>query len=264
MTHDVDPDDDDSSLSSAAARSSASASSLHDSGSLSPRILATAQYRRRSRDMSASSRWGVKPASLPNEIEMTLRGALTDTSQLSGTSTAAAVAAAAAAVDEAVQHKPRHNSDEFQPSPKFQLMAGLRRRSESYDESHIDTDEAPEWCHELLADVGYLLEMRQLEAAGVSDRLGVVPVSGIVIGRITRYFREHQNALELYDDGHASISTDDDVLPHGSVALDIADKHADDVPHSPRRSLLRGLSNKDNPDKRKKVPLGRYVRSVFG
>ena len=263
MTHKVDMDDDDSSRSSAAARSSASASSLKDSGSLSPRILATAQYRRRSRDGPSLSRWGVKPASLPNEIEMTLRSALNDTSHLASPSTAAA--AAAAAVDEAVQHKPRHNSDEFQPSPKFQLMAGLRRRSTSYDESHIDTEDAPEWCHELLADVGYLLEMRQLEAAGVSDRLGVVPVSGIVIGRITRYFREHQNALELYDDGHASSTTDDDVLPHDGAAHNISDKHADDVPHSPRRSLLRGLSNnKDNPDKRKKVPLGRYVSSVFG
>lgn len=46
----------------------------------------------------------------------------------------------------------------------------------------------PAWCAGLLDDVGYLIRMQELEAAGVSaEKLGPVPVSGVVIGRITRY-----------------------------------------------------------------------------
>lgn len=65
-----------------------------------------------------------------------------------------------------------------------------------------------EWCETTLEDVSYLLTMQQLERAGVSaERLGPVPVSGLIIGRMTRYLFEHRTVLELFggsaDEAHA-------------------------------------------------------------
>jgi hypothetical protein len=62
-----------------------------------------------------------------------------------------------------------------------------------------------QWCETTLDDVAYLITMKQLERAGVSaERLGPVPVSGLVVGRITRCLQEHRTVLELFGDGDAN------------------------------------------------------------
>jgi hypothetical protein len=59
-----------------------------------------------------------------------------------------------------------------------------------------------QWCETTLDDVAYLITMKQLERAGVAaERLGPVPVSGLVVGRITRCLQEHRTVLELFGDG---------------------------------------------------------------
>jgi hypothetical protein len=62
-----------------------------------------------------------------------------------------------------------------------------------------------QWCETTLDDVEYLITMKQLERAGVSaERLGPVPVSGLIVGRITRCLQEHRTVLELFGDGDAT------------------------------------------------------------
>jgi hypothetical protein len=74
-----------------------------------------------------------------------------------------------------------------------------------------------EWCDAALDDVEYLLTMQRLERAGVSaERLGPVPVSGLVIGRITRHLFEHRTVLELFGEDGSRRESSASAIPQSS------------------------------------------------
>lgn len=91
----------------------------------------------------------------------------------------------------------------------LQRLAQLRHAQD--DNIHKLFSEAiPDWVNTAMADLQYLLRMRELERQLEEDSfqekvLDVVPISGLIMSQFVRFENELKTALELWDNPSRGI-----------------------------------------------------------